>query len=150
MRRRNWSRASRLPAATSPGTPFFSFFPFFFSLVFFLFWPSKMEKSCGPTASRRGGEQQKPASEKKKMEPRAPETQPKMTSFWVGLFFFFKSKHPKTTLFWGSCFFLNQNTPKRRRFGVLDFFKKKKTTPPKRRRFGLPTTKTTPFCVSQP
>ena len=74
VRCRNWSRASSLQAATSPGTPFFSFFPFFSSLVFFLFWPSKMENSCGPTASRRGGEQQKPASGEKKILPRAPET----------------------------------------------------------------------------
>ena len=37
MRRRNLSRASRLPVAASPGTPFFSFFPFFSSLFFSLF-----------------------------------------------------------------------------------------------------------------
>ena len=35
MRRRNWSR---LPAAASLGTPFFSFFPFFSSLFLFCFF----------------------------------------------------------------------------------------------------------------
>ena len=70
-------------------------------------------------------EQQRPASSgKKKMEPKAPETtQPKTTSFWVGLifflnqndvvlgllFFFFKSEHPKMTSFWGACFFFKKN-----------------------------------------
>ena len=106
VRRQNWSRTSRLPAVASPSTLFFSF-PFFSSFFFFLFWLSKMEKSCNAAASRRGGEQQRPASSvKKKMELRAPETtQPKTTSFWVGLIFFLKSKHPKTTSFWGYCFF---------------------------------------------
>ena len=78
-----------------------------------------MEKSCCVAASGRGGaaesrEQQRPASlGKKKMKPRAPETtQPKTMSFWVGLIFFF----------------INQNTPKRRPFGVI-VLKKKIRTP---------------------
>ena len=65
-----------------------------------------MEKSCGAVASRRGEEQQKLASGKKKMEPRALETQPKTMSYWLGLFFFF----------------LNQNTPKEHRFRFPFFF----------------------------
>ena len=94
---------------------------------FLLFWPSKMEKSCGTVASGRGGEQQKLASGKKKMEPRAHETNPKRHRFgWS--YFFFKSIHPKTTSFWGSFFFLNPNTPKQRHFGVLDFLFFIKTT----------------------
>ena len=48
-----------------------------------------MEKSCGDVASGRGREQQKPASGKKKMEPRAPEaeTNPKRRRFGLVLFF---------------------------------------------------------------
>ena len=44
-----------------------------------------MEKSYGAVVLGRGGEQQKPASGKK-MEPRAPETNPKRRRF--GLVFF--------------------------------------------------------------
>ena len=59
---------------------------------FLLFWPSEMEKYCwGRAALWCRGEAESSrslASGKKKMEPRALETQPKMTSFWVGLNFF--------------------------------------------------------------
>ena len=68
-----------------------------------------MEKSCSAMASGRGGEQQKPASGKKKMEPRAPETKPNVLG--LSYFFFFKLKHPKTTSFWGSFFFFKIRTP---------------------------------------
>ena len=82
---------------------FFSFFPFFSSFFFFFFGRRKWRN---PTALRHRGEAEPrvaASSGKKKMEPRAPETiQPKTTSFWVGLIFFFKSK--------------------RRRFGVTVFF----------------------------
>ena len=63
-----------------------------------------MEKSCGAVASRRGGEQQKPASGKKKMEPKAPET-----------------NQNDVVLGWSYLFIFNQNTPKRHCFKVLDF-----------------------------
>ena len=88
-----------------------------------------MAKRCGVGENRSSF-----APGKKKREPRAPDFQPKMTSFWVGLLSLKKSEHPKMASFWGP-----------------DYLKKKKKkTRPKRRRFGLPVTKTMPFCVSGP
>ena len=67
--------------------PFFSFFFFFFFFYFFGCWRWRNvvgeERRCGVGESRRS-----PVLGKKKREPRALETQPKTTSFWVGLNFF--------------------------------------------------------------
>ena len=72
-----------------------------------------MEKSCGAVASRRGGEQRKPVSgKKKKMEPRAPETNPKRRRFGLVLFFF-KIKTPQNDVVLGCLiFFLKNDTSK--------------------------------------
>ena len=86
MRRQNLCPGFGLPVAGSPGTPFFSFFPFY-SSFFFLFWPSKMEKSRATAASGRGGAESNcvvDSSGNKKT------TQPKTTfSFFSSFFFFF-------------------------------------------------------------
>ena len=150
MRRRNWSKASKLPAAASPGTPFFSFFPFFSSLFFSFLAVENGEilLRCG-VGERRSREQLRRRGRRRwSLAPGT--TQPKTTLFWVGLIFFLNQNIPKRRRFGVTVFFLNQNTPKRRRFGVLFFKKKKKTTPPKRRRFRLPATKRLRFGVSQP
>ena len=53
MRRRNLCPGFGLPVAGSPGTPFFSFFPFFSSLFFFFFGRRKWRN---PKKLRRRGE----------------------------------------------------------------------------------------------
>ena len=160
---------SRLRASScrlSPGTPFFSFFPFFSSLLFsFLAVENgKILLRCG-VGERRSREQlRRRLVEEQEDHP----TQNDVLLLPVLLlsFFFFsilavkngeiqstcvvgerqsqsncvvgssrkkKTTQPKTTLFWvGLIFFLNQNTPKRRRFGVTNFLKSEH---PKRRRF---------------
>ena len=107
----------------------------FFFFLCLLFWPSEMEKRCRRRVAKCCGIGENCSSftsGNKKREPRAPDFQPRTTSFWVGLLFLKKSKHLKTTSFWG-----------------LDFFKKKKRHP-KQHCFGLPATKTMSFCVSGP
>ena len=71
-------------------------------------------------------------------------TQPKTTSFWVGVIFFKNQNTPKRRRFEVN-FFLKSEHPKRRRFEVFYYYYFLKTASPKRRCFGLPATKTTPF-----
>ena len=183
---------SRLRASScrlSPGTPFFSFFPFFSSIFFFFFGRRKWKT---PAALRRRGEAEPRLVREQEDHPTQNDVL-LLPVLLLSLFFFCfgrrKWRNPEqlrrrgeaepeqlrrrivkeeedqptqndVVLGWFD-FFLNQNTPKQRRFEVFYFFKSEhpkrcrfevfyfyfffKTTSPKRRRFGLPATKTTPF-----
>ena len=150
VRRRNLCPGFGLPVAGSPGTPFFSFFPFF-SYLFFSFLAvenGEIQSSCG-VGERLSREQ---------LRRRSPSSRSSCLFFFFSILAMEnggiqsscvvgerrsccvvgvrssgkkKTTQPKTTSFWvGVIFFKNQNTPKRRHFGVTV-----KSEHPKRRRF---------------
>ena len=160
MRRRNLCPGFGLPVAAShqvrPSSPSSRSFPLFF----FLFWPSKMENSyCAAASGRGGAETRRGTRRPPNPKRRSPSSRSSplfsfsilavengeiqsscvvgerrsQSSFVVGSSRKKKTSQPKTTSFWvGLIFFLNQNTPKRRCFGVTVFLKSKH---PKRRCF---------------
>ena len=84
--------------------------PLLLLLFFFIFFAllavkdgEKLSEKSDATAS--GRTREAPCRGRRTGSSRAPETQPKTTSFWVGLYFF-----------------KNQNTLKRHRFGVPDMY----------------------------